>query len=53
MTTSTEYSTTNNSATATGIVQAPADVWITKTLTPFTGYNVGDKVIYTIAYGNS
>lgn len=50
---STEYTTGNNSATATGVVQASADVWITKTLAPFTGYAVGDKVYYTLIYGNS
>lgn len=48
-----EYTTGNNSATATGIVQASADVWITKTLAPFTGYLVGDHVYYTLIYGNS
>ena len=52
-TTSPEYTTGNNSATATGIVQSAADLWITKTLAPFTGYNAGDKIIYTITYGNS
>jgi len=48
-----EYTTGNNSATATGIVQAVADVRVTKTLTPFTGYNSGNIVTYTITYGNS
>lgn len=48
-----EYTTGNNSATATGIVQASADVWITKTLAPFTGYAIGDHVYYTLIYGNS
>jgi len=52
-TASAEYTTGNNSATATWIVQTVANVWVTKTLMPFTGYNSGDKVIYTIAYGNS
>lgn len=50
---STEYTTGNNSASATGTVQASADVWITKTLSPFTGYAAGDHVYYTIIYGNS
>jgi hypothetical protein len=50
---SAEYSTGNNSATATGIVQATPDVRVTKTLAPFTGFNIGDQVIYTITYGNS
>lgn len=50
---STEYTTGNNNATATGTVQASADVWITKTLAPFTGYAAGDHVYYTITYGNS
>jgi hypothetical protein len=52
-TTSAELNTGNNSATATGIVQAAADVRITKTMAPFNGYNAGDQVIYTITYGNS
>jgi len=52
-TASTEYTLGNNSATATGIVQKPADVWVTKTLAPFTGYKAGDQVFYTITYGNS
>lgn len=52
-TVSTEYTTGNNFATATGIVQASADMWINKTLTPFTGYAIGDKVFYTLNYGNS
>jgi hypothetical protein len=52
-TASPEYTTGNNSATATGIVQAVADVRVTKTLSPFTGYNSGDIVTYTITYGNS
>ncbi len=51
--TSTEYSTTNNTATATGIVQLPANVRVTKTLAPFTGFHAGDKVVYTITYGNN
>jgi hypothetical protein len=50
---SAEYSTGNNSATATGIVQSSSDVWITKTLTSFTGYHAGDQIIYTLTYGNS
>lgn len=50
---SAEYSTGNNSATATGTVQAAANVWITNTLAPFTVYNAGDQVVYTITYGNS
>lgn len=52
-TASPEYAQGNNSATATGSVQAPADVWVTKTLAPFTGYKPGDQAIYTISYGNS
>ncbi len=52
-TTNSEYSTTNNTAAATGIVQAAANVWVTKTLNAFTGYRAGDKVVYTITYGNS
>jgi len=48
-----EYTTGNNSSLATWIVQSSADVWITKTLVPFTGFNIGDKVQYIIAYGNS
>lgn len=52
-TASTEYTTGNNSATATGIVQAAANVWVTKTLAPFTGYRAGDQIIYTLTYGNS
>ena len=52
-TASAEYSTGNNSATAAGIVQAAANVWITKTLAPFTGFNIGEQVVYTITYGNS
>ena len=48
-----EYTTGNNSATATGIVQASADVRITKIMSPFTGFNAGDKIIYTLTYGNS
>ena len=52
-TASPEYTTGNNSATATGIVQLAANVRVTKTLAAFTGYNVGDQVIYTITYGNS
>ncbi|MFA6256223.1 MAG: hypothetical protein WC606_03490 [Candidatus Absconditabacterales bacterium] len=52
-TASPEYSTGNNSATATGVVQATADVRITKTLAPFTGFKAGDQVRYLITYGNS
>ena len=52
-TASTEYTTGNNSATATGIVQAAANVWVTKTLAPFTGYQAGDILMYTLTYGNS
>jgi len=52
-TASDEYSTTNNSALATGSVQSLADVRVNKTLAPFTGYRVGDEVRYTITYGNS
>jgi hypothetical protein len=52
-TASAEYTSGNNSATATGIVQAAANVWVTKTLAPFTGYRAGDQMIYTITYGNS
>ena len=52
-TASPEYTTGNNSATATGIVQLAANIRVTKTLAAFTGYNVGDQVIYTITYGNS
>ena len=52
-TTTIEYTTGNNSATATGVVQSPADIWATKTLAPFTGFTTGDYVYYTITYGNS
>lgn len=52
-TTNPEYTTGNNSATATGIVQAPANVWITKTQAPFTGYHAGDIIKYTLTYGNN
>ena len=52
-TASAEYTSGNNSATAAGIVQAAANVWVTKTLAPFTGYRAGDQMIYTITYGNS
>ncbi len=52
-TASDEYSTTNNSALATGSIQALADVRVNKTLAPFTGYRAGDEVSYTITYGNS
>ena len=49
-----EYSTGNNSATATGVVQSAADLRITKTLIlPFTGYESGTPVPYRITYGNS
>jgi hypothetical protein len=37
-TASPEFTTGNNSALATGVVQALADVRVTKTLAPFTGY---------------
>lgn len=52
-TTSNEYTTGNNSAIATGAVQSAADVRVTKTLAPFTGYKPGDIALYTISYGNS
>lgn len=52
-TASAEYTTGNNSVTATGIVQANPDIWVKKTLAPFTGYRTGDQMIYTITYGNS
>ena len=52
-TTSPEYTTGNNSALALASVKAPADIWVTKTLVPFTGYNTGDQIIYTIKYGNN
>ena len=52
-TTSPEYTTGNNTTTATGIVQAAANVWVTKTLAPFTGYRAGDVLMYTLTYGNS
>ncbi len=52
-TVSSEYTTGNNSASATWAVQALSDVRVTKTLTPFSGYRVGDIVTYTITYGNS
>ena len=52
-TASDEYTTGNNSATATGIVETLPDVWVTKTLAPFTGFHQGDIVSYTITYGNS
>lgn len=48
-----EYTTGNNSATATWVVQTYADVRVTKTLAPFTGFQEGDTVVYTISYGNS
>ena len=48
-----EYTTGNNSALATGIVESAADLWITKTLVPFTGYATGDEIDYIITYGNS
>lgn len=50
---SSEYTTGNNMATATGVVQASADVRVTKTLTPFTGFAIGDQVHYTLTYGNN
>jgi hypothetical protein len=50
---SAEFTTGNNSALATGIVQALPDLRITKILAPFTGYHQGDEVRYTISYGNS
>lgn len=50
---SAEYTTGNNSSLATGSVQSSPDVWITKTLAPFTGFTTGDHVYYTITYGNS
>lgn len=48
-----EYTTGNNSASATAVVESSADVWLTKTLAPFSGYLAGDQVVYTITYGNS
>ncbi|MCX6825123.1 MAG: hypothetical protein NTY80_02755 [candidate division SR1 bacterium] len=50
---SNEYTTGNNVATASAIVQAPANVRITKTLLPFTGFNAGDQVHYVLTYGNN
>ena len=50
---SNEYTTGNNAATASAIVQAPANVRITKTLLPFTGFNAGDQVHYVLTYGNN
>lgn len=52
-TVSDEYTTGNNSAVATGVVESQPDVWVTKTLAPFTGFHQGDIVTYTITYGNS
>ncbi len=52
-TASPEYATSNNSATASSVVQAAADVWITKTLAPFVSYKAGDSVVYMITYGNN
>ncbi len=52
-TASPEYTTGNNSALATGIVEALPDVRVTSILEPFTGYRAGDIVTYTLVYGNS
>ena len=53
ITASLEYTTGNNSATVTGATVAPVDVYITKTMQPFTGYQAGSIVTYTLHYGNS
>jgi len=52
-TASPEFTTGNNSVTAAGNVVAPANIRVTKTLAPFTGFHAGDQVIYTITYGNN
>ncbi|MEI6774054.1 MAG: hypothetical protein WCL18_04570 [bacterium] len=52
-TVSTEYTTGNNSATATGIVLGLPDLWVHKALiTPYPTFS-GDAVNFLITYGNS
>jgi hypothetical protein len=53
VTASSEYTTGNNSATVTGMTVTPVDLYITKTMQTFTGYQAGSIVTYTITYGNS
>ena len=50
---SAEYTTGNNVAIPTGVIQALADVSVHKTLHTFSGIALGDIVTYTLTYGNS